>query len=50
MEAPIIKCIFAGPILEEISNNYSKDDYIEISAHLIMENDNIEVIIDEIIK
>ena len=48
MNTPIIKCIFAGPTLEKIDNNISKGDILNIEAHLIMEDNNIEVIVDEV--
>ena len=48
MTAPIIKCIFAGPVLEKANENIKINDYINLKAHLIMEDGTIEVIVDEI--
>ena len=48
MNPQAIKCTFAGPVLEKIENNIHKNDNIEIIAHLITEDNHIQVIVDEV--
>ena len=49
MNHTITKCLLAGPLIDKVeSNNIQEGSFVEVLAHLITDDNTIQIIVDSI--